>query len=384
MRSLSPFKFLSRNKSRSLILVIMMAFTMVPLIAGMYSDCIYSDFSITNQRGTPYIKITPSGNSSENYDVFNEFCSHVDDYKVDGATTVLYGVDEGGDYECILGQECGSSFFMCSSTEDFHKLRAVLPEIPDDLELEDHEIAVSKYLANAWNVKEGDIFTDPDDMTTFNDDMKIKAVIDCEGYHCFGVIEDNSQSVVMILRDTPAKPIKVGLFGVSSDTDEVSEALEDTAKKIKNEYPKLHVITNETNQKELIDQVDMLRYVLVLVTILVTIVLIVTVNAVFTAVYDRRKFEFSLYKGIGIRSSELFAKILGEVLIMDGVGIVLGILITSGVVYVLNQVLFESGKKFWFVPSIAAIMAIICNVAVIIPVVLMNWRRVKKYDVTEF
>ncbi|MCQ2467031.1 MAG: ABC transporter permease [Clostridia bacterium] len=384
MRSLSPLKFLSRNKSRALILVIMLAFTMVPLIAGMYSDCIYSDFAINNKRGTPYIRITSSGNSAEARDAFSEFCTHIDDYKIDGATTILYGFDVGCNYECILGQECGNSYFMCSSTEDYHKLRAILPEIPDDLELADHEIAVSKYLANALNVKEGDMFSDPDDMTSFTEDVKIKKVLDCEGYQCFGVIEDNYRGVAMILRDTPAKPIKVGLFGVSTDTDEVSEALEDTVKKLNNEYPKLLVMSNETDQEDMIEQVGMLRYVLVLVTILVTVVLIITVNAVFTAVYDRRRFEFSLYKGIGIRSSEIFSKIFGEVLIMDGVGIVLGIVITSGVVYVLNQMLLESGKRFWFVPSIAVVMAIICNVAVIIPVVFMNWRRVRKYDVTEF
>lgn len=384
MKSLSPLKFLSRNKSRALILVLMLAFTMVPLIAGMYSDCIYSDFAINNQRGTPFIRITSRGNSAETRDAFSEFCSHIDDYKVDGATTILYGFDVACNYECILGQECGSTYFMCSSTEDYHKLRAILPEIPDDLELGDHEIAISKYLANALNVKEGDVFTDPDDMTTFTDDVIIKKVLDCEGYQCFGVIEDNYQGVAMILRDTPAKPIKVGLFGVSSDTDEVSEALEDTVKKISSEYPKLLVMSNLTDQDDMIEQVGMLRYVLVLVTILVTVVLIITVNAVFTAVYDRRRFEFSLYKGIGIKSSEIFKKIFGEVLIMDGLGIFFGVLITSVVVSILNAVLFENGQRFWYVPTIAVIMAIVCNVAVVLPVVFMNWRRVKKYDVTEF
>lgn len=383
MRSLSPLMFLSRNKSRALVLVLMMAFTMVPLIAGMYSDCMFSDFAI-NYTAQPYIMITPSGNGSEIYQEYNNFTSHVDDYKVEGATTVIYGMNCSADYDCILGFECGDNYFFCKNVEDFHKMRAIIPTIPDDLELQDGEVAISKYFANSWNVKEGDVIKSDFEKTFFYQDVTVKKVLDCDGYQCFGIISDYSSDAVMILRDEPVKPLKIGLFGIKGENDSVSEALEDMAHKIKSEYPKMYVSSEEFDKAVMKDQIGMLRYVLVLVTILVTVVLIITVNAVFTAVYDRRKFEFSLYKGIGIKSGEIFRKIFSEVLVMDVIGIAIGVLVTSVVVYILNEVLLASGQRLWFVPPIAVVMALICNAAVFLPVVLMNWRRVKKYDVTEF
>ncbi len=118
--------------------------------------------------------------------------------------------------------------------------------------------------------------------------------------------------------------------------------------------------------------------------VIVAVVFAVTVNATFAAMYDKRKYEFSVYKALGISKGKMFGKVLGELVTMDGIALVFGAILCFVTIKVLNEILWEQGLYF-IRPSVMGILGtVFCNIAIIIPVVLANMRRIKKYDVTVF
>ena len=117
---------------------------------------------------------------------------------------------------------------------------------------------------------------------------------------------------------------------------------------------------------------------------IVAVVFAITLNATFAAMYEKRKYEFSIYKAIGFSKFKLFKKVLSELVVMDGIGLIAGGVLCFVSVQVLNELLWSQGMKF-IRPSVLGIVGtLVCNVAIICPVVLNNMRRIKRYDVTQY
>ena len=146
----------------------------------------------------------------------------------------------------------------------------------------------------------------------------------------------------------------------------------------------MNILTNEYLKQDVKEQISFLIYIFSAVILIVAVVFAVTVNATFAAMYDKRKYEFSIYKALGFSKGRIFRKVLGELLAMDGLGLLAGGVVCFVAVKVLNEILWEQGQHF-IRPSIMGILGtIVCNVAIIVPVLMSNMRRVKKYDVTVY
>ena len=114
----------------------------------------------------------------------------------------------------------------------------------------------------------------------------------------------------------------------------------------------------------------------------VAIVLAVTINSAFSAVYEKRKYEFSIYKAIGFKSSQILKKIISEVFLLNGVGLALGSILCFLTIIIANYYLYPKGMSFLNVSVLGIVGTLVCNMLVVIPVIFFCWRRTKKYDVT--
>ena len=66
------------------------------------------------------------------------------------------------------------------------------------------------------------------------------------------------------------------------------------------------------------------HYIYMLIVVLLAVVMAVTVNAVFVEMYQHRGPEFAIYRGIGIPGKKIICKIAGELLLLDGIAMAVG------------------------------------------------------------
>ena len=128
----------------------------------------------------------------------------------------------------------------------------------------------------------------------------------------------------------------------------------------------------------------MFKYILFAIAFIIGLVLAVTVNAAFSAAYEKRKYEFSIYKAIGFSKSQIFGKVAGEVLLLDLIGLITGGLICLLVILTVNYILGPQGIYFFKVSVTGILSTIGCNLMVVVPTILLNLKRVRKYDVTVY
>ena len=60
------------------------------------------------------------------------------------------------------------------------------------------------------------------------------------------------------------------------------------------------------------------------------------------------------------------------------------IAITKAMIKVFNELSWEEGQQFIKVSMMGIIGTLVCNITVILPVVLSNMKRIKRYDVTVY
>lgn len=380
MRPFSAFKYVSGNRGRSAVIAVMMACITVCFVAGMYIDHPYETFAVIFDRPSDYAWLSPNGNSLEVYDEFHEFRENIDDYTPDCAETVMPATMLNIMFKSILGFDNMVPMPFFADTEDYSEFVRVTGAVPSDIVLEDGELVMSQTLADNWGVKVGDVLQYEDDVWTkaaFGSPMTVKAVVDIPGTVIYGVCSEYNTNTILVLRGEPSSAA-----GFESRT--VDEALGSMRQKINADYPHVKVYTNGIYLGEVTEELSMMNLILVTITILVGVVLAVTVNAAFSAAFDKRKYEYSIYKAIGFTNRQIFGKVFSEVMLLNVIGLVAGMILCTASILILNYLLRPSGIYFFKISlnGLAAVLA--CDLIVVVPAVLLNMKRVRKYDVTVY
>ena len=228
-------------------------------------------------------------------------------------------------------------------------------------------------------MKEGDVleYSEDWDKAYFGSPVTIKAIVDVPGMVLYGVSSEVGGDTILILRSEPDN-----VPGYDKET--INDDLESIVAKINADFPDLKVQTNYSWMSEIRSQLSMFTYILIAISVIVGIVLAVTVNAAFSAAYEKRKYEFSIYKAIGFSGGQIFGKVAGEVLLLDLFGLIAGGITCLMVILITNYILRPEGIYFFKV-SVNGILATIgCNLMVVIPTILLNMKRVRRYDVTVY
>lgn len=379
MRPFAPFFYIKSNRARSVVLALMLGFTAVCFLAGMYIEHQEAVYALSYDKPSDYILIYSGSSSMEIREELVDFSENCEDYAPDKADTIMGVGYMNISYKTIMGYDNSTGAFMFRREEDFEEYNRVMTDIPDDIVLNDGEIILSQTLANNWGVKEGDVLESSDDWDKawFYTPVTVKAVVDIPGIALYGVSEEYSGDTVMFLRSEPDTT-------EGYDNETINGILEDTAAKIRADYPHLIVQTNYSWMSEIRSQLFMFTYILIAISVIIGLVLAVTVNAAFSAAYEKRKYEFSIYKAIGFSKGQVFGKVAGEVLLLDLMGLTAGGLTCLAVILIVNYILGPQGIYFFKV-SVNGILATIgCNLMVVIPVILLNMKRVRGYDVTVY
>ena len=379
MSPFAPISYIRRNRARSAVLALMLGFTAVCFLAGMYIEHQQAVFELSYDKPSDYLLVYSNSNSMEIVNELSDFGEVCEDYAPDKADTVIGVNNLYFSYNTIMGYDNSTGSIMFREEEDFEEFNRVMTDVPDEVVLRDGEIMLSQTLADNWGVKEGDVleYSENWDKAYFADPVTVKTIVDIPGMVLYGVSSEVNGDTVMFLRSEPDT-----VSGYDRQT--VNDVLEDAGAKISADYPHIQIQTNYSWLNEIKDQLSMFKYILFAIAFIIGLVLAVTVNAAFSAAYEKRKYEFSIYKAIGFSKSQIFGKVAGEVLLLDLIGLITGGLICLLVILTVNYILGPQGIYFFKVSVTGILSTIGCNLMVVVPTILLNLKRVRKYDVTVY
>ena len=138
-------------------------------------------------------------------------------------------------------------------------------------------------------------------------------------------------------------------------------------------------------KKNITDQYEFFTPMYTFIVILLSIILAVTINAAFVGMYQRRNFEFAVYRAIGISKKRIVGKIVGELVLLD-----LGTLTLGGLVFFLalylfnNLVLYPAGKYLTYFHPLALVGLVLCNVTILVPLIVTRCRQLLRADICEY
>ena len=343
----------------------MMSFITVCFIGGMYVDNPGETFRVHLEDRNRYLCVSPRGSSNDAIDEYRALQEELPSMLPPEAQEILYINRRYIDYDCIMLFNCTTDCLMFTSSEDFELFKARTGDmVPENVHLKDHEMAMSELLANNRGNKIGEPIAADSKFVLSN-------MMDKKGMEAYAVAETTATNWMLILSNDGNCDMKL------------HEDLDHLAREIVRKYPHVYVVTNTLELEDVEHQISFMYYIFVAIVILVAIVLLITINAAFTAAYDKRKHEFAIYKAIGFTKGQIFRKIASEVLVMNGAAGVLGAILNAGVILVLNQVFWSAGHHFYRVSSLAVGGTVIAEVVIIATIILLNWHKVKKCEVTE-
>lgn len=347
-----------------MVLLLMMSFITICFIGGMYCDNPLETFRVSKSESDRYMHIYVNGNSNDAIDEYRHMQRELKEQLPEEAREILYINSRYFAFESIMLFDCQIDGFLFKSVEDFEIFKQRTHLVPEDIELNDYEMLMSEQLAESEDLEIGDPIGTAKK-------LKLGQTFKGEGMRAYGVAGiDYTNDMLVVSND-----------GVCDQ--KLQDDLRRCAAELSVKYPHVKFETAGTYVREVEEQMGFMYYIFAVVVILVAIVLLVTINAVFTAAYDKRKHEFAIYKALGFTKGQIFRKVASEVLILNLGAFIFGMLVNVGLILVLNQCMWSSGYHFYGVTKSAVYGTVITEVLVILTIILLNWRKVRKCEVTE-
>ncbi|MBO4637584.1 MAG: ABC transporter permease [Clostridiales bacterium] len=377
MKPFSAFSYIRNNKGRSFALILVMACITVCFLAGMYVEHPGAVFAQTLDLPSDYVIVMPESYLREVNDETRDLFANIDSYLPSCADTIVPVSSIYVSFKTMMGYDNGLDMFLFTSEDDFREFNRVVDGIPSEVELTDGQIMLSRTLADNWGVKVGDVLERTDTWTNagfYYGAVTVAYIEDIPGMQMFGICSGAPNSGFLILRGEPASV-------PGYETGTVNDALEECARAIKADYPHQVTWTNSIRHAVVKDQLSMMNLFLGGITVILGIVLSVTTNATFAAAYEKRRFEFSIYKAMGF-GSRVNGKIISEVLVLNAIALTVGSLICALVIFTYNFLMKPHGIYFFAFSFKGLLATLICDLMVIVPVMILNILRIRKYDVT--
>lgn len=368
IRPFSAWRYILNNKARAMALILMMMFITVSFTCGMYVDNAPEIFRISTDFSDQYVLIYRSVYNTESNKQFKDCMEELPEYLGEGEYERLNVGLLYCEFQSIMEFNCNMESFVFESEEDFETFKSCTTLVPEDLKLKDCEIAMSEYLANNGGYKVGQPLNAEEDL------VLTQTVSSWKGVRAYAVERNVGDCALIINRE-----------GVRDHEREkrTAETLSALSEKLSSKYPLLSFDTPSRYMDSCKADFEFMYYIFGAASLLLDIVLLVTINAAFTAAYDKRKHEFAIYKAMGFTRGQIFRKVASEVLLLNAFAILIGAIVNAGVILVCNQLMWSQGQCFYRISKFAVVATIISEAVLLVCIILLNWLKTRKYEVTE-
>lgn len=362
MNPFSALYYVKENKKRSLLLMVMIFLSFGVYVGGLYVTNPYDNWGTAIDY---YDKMVgTNGNiSNENYKQFlNEAVS-------DGKTTVIEtGSFNGMNWNTVMGFDTGIYSLTFRSVSDFKRYCDHMGIECDFDSLKSGSMIMSEMFAKNRGLVIGDKVDKDFDWNIFRE-FTLDAVTNEDGYTLYFITDDE---------DTVSGAVLIGNGIEGRELYDYVYGLQNSSEKPEDIYVYQGVRSDLKGQFEIFDMIYFF------IAILLSIILAVTINAAFVGMYQRREFEFSVYRAIGISKRRIVLKIAGELLLIDAAALLVGAAVTLLGLYLFNNlVLYPAGKYLRYYNSMALGYMILCNVIIIVPLMITRCRQMLRADICE-
>jgi len=344
----------------------MLFMTLLMYVAGNYVDSLMWYFRGVKKYDDRLIMIQID---SEDKD-FSQFKEVIEDIKKDEELVCFMRSAQGIGGMPItgtLGFEQGSISYVFNSVEDMKKAFDIIGVKCDLSKVKNKSLVMSKKYADNLGLKKGDVIDSTQLSTLDNEKFTLDAFIDDDSYICFYVYEDNENLTrAYISSDSlSGNDLKEHIRTICGD--------------------RLVSIDSYFFIEDVTRQLLPVNVIFVFVCILLSIILSLTANSIITAYYIERTYEFGVYRALGISKKRIYKKCAAEILYMDFRVIVFGILVILVGIFLLNELLYlPKGQYLPYYSKLGVSCALISNLLVILPMIIINGRKMARANVTDF
>jgi ABC-type antimicrobial peptide transport system permease subunit len=269
-------------------------------------------------------------------------------------------------FKTMLGFTNGDVAYVFTK-EEFARFNAKMHLISEDVELSENTILLSEKEAAYLDVEDGGVLKSNrfEDLNTYVGEYPFQVVtFPRDAFSAYFISEDAA---------------KAGNFLITWKDESRRGEFYQLAQELEKKYDKLDFTTYQDGIRELRENFSVNNIVYYSMMVIVAIVFAITTNAVFVGIYDKRKYEFALYQGIGIPKKKIYRKVAAEILCMNGLGLLLGAGFSFLVIRLLNDLEFsKDGLSMWYVHPMAIMATVFCDLAILIPGIGLRIRRISK------
>ncbi len=362
MKPFSSRYFLLHNRAKAVCIIFMISMLSVAYVGGLYLTNISEEaFAITKEiKDFVFINNTISDTDGK------QLKALLHELQSEGSIEIYQTGANHYHYKTILGFISGNTAYSFTK-EDFKRFNKKMHLVPEEEYIAENSVLLSKREASFLNVKDGDMLHagDTDYIKAYwgKGPFEVKTY-DRNVLNAYFVIDDVSASSCYLLTWKEAEKEKDFYSKINA---------------LAASYDKIEFMTNEdrvSNYEQSFEIINLIYYSIISI---LTIVFAITINAVFVSMYDKRKQEFLIYQGIGMGTFRICKKIIAEILILNGLGLLLGSVISISVVSSLNQFVYsKDGIRMWYYHKTAFIAVVLCNLAILIPGIGLRIHGVRK------
>jgi len=371
MNPFSPLYYVKQNKSRCILLMVMLLLSAVIYVGGLYvtsPPATFDNLCEINDHCIYMYDLSVTKNQESRMD---EFLAEIEadpdlDYVFAGPTKAHFNWDT-----VMAGITCGTNQITFGSVEDFKKHCEYLDIEVDFSKIKTGSLILTEMLAKNTGLSLGDkvdsSLNDSEliEVTDEESSFTLDYIIDVTGYGAYMITDETSE-------------IAVYVYGKNT----TGEALRNKVISIGQKYG---VYMGTITKEEIDSEFSSFYFIYGFIVILISVIIAITINTAFSGMYQKRNFEIAVYRGIGIPKKKIFRKLVSELLLIDGIALFCGTIITALFLYLFNNiVLYPDGLYLEYFHPLAISGVVICNLLSLLPLILFRIRQIKKADICEY
>lgn len=365
MKPFSVFYYIRENKGRAFLAIFMMFLTVGILIAGNYIYSLYDTFGPVFAFDDKVVTVEFSA-ADRTGKHFEEVIGDIRaDDKLFCVTKTGYGFS-GMMHNSILNLSIGGGSWVFNSVEDMEAVFAHLGIEGDFSNCKNGSAILSEDFARDKGILPGDVIG-----PEFDEDLSAEWTVDA-------LIEDGSYMCYYIYNMQEENHARAYVYSDCMEGQELRTY-------ITNLVGDRQVDISRHNKEMVDEQFRAFFVIFYAVVIIIAVVLAVTINSVITGQYLKRIYEFGVYRALGRSKREITGKVVAEVLGMNLIACILGVMVCGIFTYLINELwYFPTGRYLLYFSELGVKGFLLCDLLVVIPLMISKSRMMCKADITEF
>lgn len=368
MSPFSPLYYIKQNKVRCILLMIMLMLSAVIYVGGLYVTAPVATFDLAKESNEKVVRLYDYSVVDYSESDFDKVIAEIEK---DESLDYIYASTSEADFQwdTIMEFSCGSNQKTFGSVEDFKKHCELTGIEMDFSNLKRGSLVLTQMLADNLGLSIGDKIDEnyKNELVevNFEGGLTVDLIIDQKGYGAYIIGEESPK-------------LSLYLYGINISGYE----LKSKAMALEEKY---NVIMGYLSTEEIDAQFESFYFIYSFIVILVSVIIAITINTAFAGMFQKRNFEFAVYRAIGISKAKILIKLVCELLLIDGIALAAGAVITSLFLYLFNNmVLYPDGLFLEYFHPLALAGVIICNLLSLLPLILFRIRQIRRADICEY